>query len=59
MGRTPSIFVIKKKCVGVCIINTNNNTITYPNGLCKKVNQWEICHEQDIYIIQTKRGTLL
>ena len=57
--KPPSIFIVKKSKEGLCIINTNNNTITYSNGFCETINQWNIDIEINRWKWQNKRGTLL
>ena len=58
MERTPDTFIVKKR-VGLCIVNTKKYTITYPNGITKQLQLWELSHEQDLYKYQNSRGYLL
>ena len=59
MERTPEIFIVKKRGIGLCVVNTKNYTIAYPSGVIKQLQLWELSHEQDLYRYQNARGYLL
>ena len=52
-------FLVKKKGVGLCIVNENNCTITYPSGECKKLQQFELDNLKSLNAFQDRRGIFL
>ena len=52
-------FLIKKKGIGVCVINEDNYTITYPNGVCKRLEQYELDSAKSLHKHQNYRGCFL
>ena len=52
-------FIVKKKGIGLCIVNERSCTITYPNGVCKRLEQYELDDAKSLRRHQELRGTLL
>lgn len=52
-------FIVKKKDIGLCIVNERNCTITYPNGVCKRLEQYQLDDVKSLHKHQRLRGTLL
>lgn len=49
-------IIVNKKDIGLCIVHLTNGTITYPNGKCKVLQQWEIDSEITLHRHQSLRG---
>lgn len=52
-------FLVKEKDNGFCIVDEDNYTITSPNGICKKIEQYEISRLKEKHRYQKMRGIFL
>ena len=52
-------FLVKRKGIGLCIVNEDNYTMTYPNGYCETIQQYDVSYWKSLHAWQKNRGCFI
>ena len=52
-------FLVKRKGIGLCVVNEDNYTMTYPNGRCETIQQSDVSYWKSLHKHQNYRGCFL